>query len=81
MPEVRDALDLMYFDTAASHLLYDPAIYRRVIEAVGVEKILWASDYPLTSQSKALERTRAAGLSDAELSAICGANAAALLGV
>ena len=59
MPEVRDALESMYFDTAASHLLYDPAIYRRVIDLVGVEKILWASDYPLTSQEKALERTRA----------------------
>ena len=81
MPEVRDALDQMYFDTAASHLLYDPAIYRRVIEAVGVEKILWASDYPLTSQAKALARTRDAGLSDAELAAVCGGNAAVLLGL
>ncbi len=81
MPEVRDAMDNVYVDTAASHLLYDPQIYRLVIDAIGVEKILWASDYPLTSQAQALARTRAAGLSDAELAAVCGGNAAAVLGL
>jgi predicted TIM-barrel fold metal-dependent hydrolase len=80
MPEVRDALDQVYFDTAASHLLYDPEIYRLAIDLVGAEKILWASDYPLTSQAKALERTRAAALTDGELAAITGANAASLFG-
>lgn len=79
MPEVREAIDSMYFDTAASHLLYDPEIYRRVIDLVGAEKILWASDYPLTSHSKALERTRDAALTDAELAAITGGNIARLL--
>lgn len=79
MPEVRQALDLVYFDTAASHLLYDDTIYRRVIDLVGVEKILWASDFPLTSQATALARTRAANLTPPELTAILGANTASLL--
>jgi predicted TIM-barrel fold metal-dependent hydrolase len=81
MPEVRDALANVWFDTAASHLLYDPAIYRRVIDLVGAERILWGSDWPLTSQAKALERTRDAGLSDAELDAVLGGNAARVLGL
>ena len=81
MPEVRDAIEMMYFDTAASHLLYDPTVYRRVIEAIGVEKILWGSDFPLTSQAKALERTRSAGLSDDEFAAITGGNMERLLGL
>jgi predicted TIM-barrel fold metal-dependent hydrolase len=81
MPEVREALENVYFDTAASHLLYEPAVYRRVIEAVGVQKVLWGSDFPLTTQAKALARTRAADLSDDELAAITGGNAAQLLGV
>jgi len=81
MPEVREALASVYFDTAASHLLYDPAVYRRVVEAVGVEKVLWGSDFPLTTQAKALERTRAAGLTDRELAAVLGGNAARLLGL
>lgn len=79
MPEVRDALTSVYFDTAASHLLYDPAVYRRVIEAVGVGNVLFGSDFPLTTQAKALERTRAAGLTEAELAAVLGGSAARLL--
>jgi hypothetical protein len=81
MPEVRDAIESMYFDTAASHLLYDAAIYRRVIDAIGAGKILWGSDFPLTTQAKALERARAAGLTDDELTAVTGGNAARLLGL
>ncbi|HYM16415.1 MAG TPA: amidohydrolase family protein [Dehalococcoidia bacterium] len=80
MPEVREALATMYFDSAASHLLYDPIVYRRVIDAVGVERVLFGSDFPLTSQARALERTRAAGLDPRELEAVLGANAARLLG-
>jgi uncharacterized protein len=81
MPEVREALDSTWFDTAAGHLLYEPSIYRRVIDLVGAGRILWGSDFPLTSQAKALERVRDAGLSDDELAAITGGNAARLLGL
>ena len=79
MPEVRKALANVYFDTAASHLLYDPAIYRRAIELVGADRILWASDYPLASQAFALDRIREAGLTDGELSAMLGDNVAVML--
>jgi uncharacterized protein len=81
MPEVASALETTWFDTAAEHLLYDAAIYRRAIDLVGAGRILWGSDYPLVSQQRALERTRAAGLLDEELSAVLGGNAAALLGL
>lgn len=81
MPEVRDALETTWFDTAAEHLLYDASIYRRAIDLVGAQRILFGSDFPLVSQAKALRRTRGAGLSDAALAAITGANAAELLGL
>lgn len=81
MPEIRETLQQIWFDTSASHLLYDPAIYRTVINLVGVEKILWGSDFPLTSQAKALERIRSADLADSEFDAILGGNAATLLGL
>jgi predicted TIM-barrel fold metal-dependent hydrolase len=55
------------------------SVYRRVIDLVGAEKLLWASDWPLIPQEKALARTRAADLSDRELAALLGGNAAALL--
>jgi predicted TIM-barrel fold metal-dependent hydrolase len=79
MPEVRDALDNVYFDTAAEHLLYDAGIYRAAIDLVGAEKILWGSDFPLVAHEKALARTRGAGLSDGELAAVLGGNAARVL--
>lgn len=81
MPEVREALANTWFDTAASHLLYDASIYRHTIDIVGAEKILWASDFPLTAQDAALRRLRDAGLNDDEFAAIAGANAASLLGL
>jgi len=40
MPDVREALATMYFDTSAEHLLYDASIYRRVIDLVGADRIL-----------------------------------------
>lgn len=79
MPDVREALEHVYVDTAASHLLYDPAVYRRVVDLIGADKIVWGSDFPLTSQTKALERTRDAGLSDDELRLILGGNIQRLL--
>jgi uncharacterized protein len=81
MPEVRDVLEMVWVDTSASHLLYESKIYRTMIDLIGVEKILWGSDFPLATQANALERARSAGLSDAELAAITGANAANLLGL
>jgi predicted TIM-barrel fold metal-dependent hydrolase len=81
MPEVREALETMYFDTSAEHLLYEDSIYRRVIDLVGADYILWASDFPLIAQAKGLERTMNAGLNDEEFAAITGGNAARLLGL
>ena len=46
MPEVGAALKNVYFDSAASPFLYRPTIYRAVADVVGVERILFASDYP-----------------------------------
>jgi predicted TIM-barrel fold metal-dependent hydrolase len=54
-------------------------VYRRVIDLVGATKILWGSDFPLTSQANALERTRTVGIAEFELAAILGGNAQELL--
>jgi hypothetical protein len=81
MPEVREALENTYFDTSADHLLYDTRIYRAAIDLVGAEKVLWASDFPLVTQAKSLERLRGVGLRDDELAAVAGGNAARLLGL
>lgn len=79
MPEVRDALRNVYYDTAASTYLYSFDIFPVAVRLVGAERILWGTDYPLLSQAKFLARVRACGLSEGELDAVLGNNAARLL--
>lgn len=81
MPEVADALDNVYVDTSAGHLIYDDRIYRAVITLLGAEKILWASDFPLMTQTRSLDRLRLIDLSDEERILICGENAGQLFGL
>jgi uncharacterized protein len=81
MPEVRDVLKNVYYDSAASTYLYRFEIFKAVCQIVGPEKIVWGTDYPLLSQAKFLKRVRACGLSEAELDMILGGNAARLLSI
>lgn len=46
-PRLRKLLTNVYYDTAASPLLYDNSVFKRVIDLVGPHKILFGSDYPL----------------------------------
>jgi predicted TIM-barrel fold metal-dependent hydrolase len=76
--EVKDSLKNVSFDTAASPYLYDVAVYRLAIELVGVEKILFGSDFPLLPPTRYFDEMKIAGLSEDERQQICGLNAAAL---
>ena len=80
MPEVSQALKNVYFDTAASHLLYRPQVYSLALSVVGAEKVLFGSDYPLISQAGALQRVRELGLEEGVDRLILGGNAKRLLG-
>lgn len=79
MPEVAAALRRVYYDTAASSLLYRDDVFRLVAEMVGPERILFGTDYPLLSQRRFIRRVRSAGLSEAALTMILGGNARRLL--
>ena len=76
--EVKDVLRNVYYDTAASPFLYDPAVYRLAIERVGVEKILLGTDYPLIKPERYFRELGDAALNPAEIDRICGGNAMAL---
>ncbi len=78
MPEVRKALNNIYFDTAASSYLYDPIVYRQVVDTMGAEHVLFGSDYPLMSPARALAEIRASGLTESEQVAITSENARGL---
>jgi uncharacterized protein len=79
--EVRESLANVWFDTAASPYLYQPRIYSQALELAGEDKILLGSDYPLLAPQRYFKEIDRAGLTDAQRQAICGANAAGLLGV
>jgi uncharacterized protein len=82
------ALRNVWFDTAASPLLYDTSAWTRALEAAGAERLLFGSDYPLRLFPKSEE---AAGLGAfaaeardhvplAARAAVLGGNAASLFG-
>jgi predicted TIM-barrel fold metal-dependent hydrolase len=81
MPEVRGALENVYFDTAASPFLYRPEIYREVCQLAGADRILFGSDYPLMPQRRVLNEINDAGLPEEDRTLILSGNARRLLGI
>jgi hypothetical protein len=79
--EAPKVLANVYYDTAASPFLYSPAIYPVMAKAVGAEKILFGSDYPLLKPQRYFDEMAGAGLTSEEMEAICGGSAARLLGI
>ncbi len=81
MPEVARHMVNVYYDTAASPYLYSSRIYRAVKEIVGVEKILFGSDFPLLSPRRYFEELEGSGLSEEDRQRILGLNLSNLLGL
>lgn len=79
--EVRAALKNVWFDTAASPYLYQPEIYRHALKLAGLDKVLLGSDYPLLKPSRYLKEMDSVTLSGPEKAAVCGLNAAKVLGL
>lgn len=88
---IRKVFANVYFDTAASPLLYDPRIFQAVTDIVGSDKILFGSDYPLRLYPRRddpdfgladfIEEIRGAELSAETRFKILGDNARQLLGL
>ena len=81
MPEVSQALERVFFDTAASPFLYRPEVFPVVAGLVGEDKVLLGTDYPLIEQNRLIRQVIDAPLSDEAKEGILYANAARLLGI
>jgi predicted TIM-barrel fold metal-dependent hydrolase len=81
MPEVEKAFDNVFFDTAATPLLYKPQIFRQVVEILGSDKILFGSDYPLLSPKRIIDQVESACLSKENKVKIFSSNARQLLSI
>lgn len=86
---VAKSLANVFYDTAAAPLLYRPEVFPLVVKAVGAERIVYGSDYPLRLYPKGqaqpefarfLGELRGSGLATAELAAVLGGNWARLRG-
>lgn len=82
MPEVGEALNNVYFDTAASPFLYTYDIFQHVSEIAGTKKILFGSDYPLITQKRIVKRLiEEVDMSQVNKDRILGNNALKLFGM
>ena len=81
MPEVAEALKNVFFDTAASPFLYKYEVFPRVAEIIGVDKILFGSDYPLITQSRIIKSLQQLDMPQESKDSILGENARRLLGL
>jgi hypothetical protein len=77
MPEVRETLRNVYYDTAASPYLYEASIFRHVAQWMP-NKILFGTDYPLIEPQCFLRHVESAGLAPKEQRKVLGENAAKL---
>lgn len=78
MPEIKKAFANVYYDTAASLYLYDDAIFPLAANLIP-DKILFATDYPLITQRRFLQRVRESGLEEGKLNKMLGGNAREIL--
>jgi uncharacterized protein len=81
MPEIRMALENVYFDSAASPFLYEPQIYRQVAEILGAEHILFGSDHPLLTPKRLTGEIDGLNLPAETRELILAGNARRLLGI
>lgn len=77
--EVREALNNVWIDTAASPYLYSPEIYRVAVDIIGCDKILFGSDYPLLKPGRYFKEMKESGLNDESIKKIKGENIEELL--
>jgi uncharacterized protein len=81
MPEVKKALEHVYFDSAASPFLYNPEIYRYTASLAGEDKVLFGTDYPVLQPKRLLGEIETLGLPAELKQKILSGNARRLLGI
>src|SRR5689334_20734375 len=81
MPEIQRITANVWYDTAATVYLYRQDVFPIVANLVGVERILFASDYGLLRQRRIIDHIKQSGLDEDALLKVLGENARNLLGL
>ena len=79
--DVYKGLDNVYFDTCSSLAYISPEKAKEIIDALGAEKFLFGTDYPMWDPFEEVERFMRIPLTDREREMILGKNAENLLGI
>jgi predicted TIM-barrel fold metal-dependent hydrolase len=58
MPEVEAITSNIWYDTAASTYLYRWGVFRSVLDIVGPDRVLFASDYPILKQDRFIQKVQ-----------------------
>ncbi|MBI4328993.1 MAG: amidohydrolase family protein, partial [Chloroflexi bacterium] len=61
--------------------LYGPQLLQTARVTIGMDRVLFGTDYPLMPQEKALDYVAEAGLTNREKEKVLGGNAVRLLGL
>jgi predicted TIM-barrel fold metal-dependent hydrolase len=77
--EVKESLANVYVDTAASPFLYDSQVYEIAQKTIGIDKVLFGSDYPLIKPTRYFKELENTPLSKQDIDQVCGGNAFSLL--
>ena len=81
MPEIQRITANVWYDTAATVYLYRQDIFPAVVQLIGAERILFASDYGLLRQRRIIDHITQSGLNADDVEKILGGNARQLLGL
>ena len=81
MPEIKKITENVFYDTAASSLLYHHRVYEVALKIVGEERILFGSDFPLLTPKKYFKEMGMTITSEEVLKKIKGENARRLFGL
>ena len=81
MPEVGEALDRVYYDTAASPLLYSPRVFSAAAGLGITDRVLFGTDFPLIRHRRLLKEVEGASIEDSQREAVLCGNARRLLGL
>ena len=71
----EDVFADVYVDTSAMPYLYDPATVRALISSIGIDRVLFATDYPLMRQERVIQYLDKAGLTSEEMECVLQHNA------
>lgn len=81
IPEVRDVVARLHFDTAAQPFVYSAEVFSTLVALIGAGGLLLGSDHPLLDVPRYARALSESGIDAASREAVMGGNAARLFGL